>query len=100
VGVLLLGTVRSEPTAAAALDVGQMASFVDPCPAAALPVPQVRTQTLVKNAIVQVDANPFRQWYQQHYGVELGLKKNAEAEVKEDVKVRGGAQGHSSGEGW
>lgn len=72
-----------------------------PCALAALPRPlQVRTQTLVKNAIVQVDATPFRQWYQQHYGVELGLKKSAEAETaKEDVKVRlgqlkgGGLQG-------
>ncbi len=42
---------------------------------------QVRTQTLVKNAIVQIDATPFRQWYHQHYGVEVGLKK------------RGGPQG-------
>jgi hypothetical protein len=37
----------------------------------------VRTQTLVKNAIVEVDAAPFKQWYLQHYGVELG-KKGAE----------------------
>ncbi|KAL3144909.1 40S ribosomal protein [Trebouxia sp. C0010 RCD-2024] len=35
----------------------------------------VRTQTLVKNAIIQIDATPFRQWYQQHYGIEVGLKK-------------------------
>ena len=35
----------------------------------------VRTQTLVKGAIIQVDAAPFKQWYQQHYGVEVGLKK-------------------------
>ena len=26
----------------------------------------VRTNTLVKGAIVQVDATPFRQWYEQH----------------------------------
>jgi small subunit ribosomal protein S8e len=37
----------------------------------------VRTKTLVKGAIVQVDATPFRQWYLTHYGVELG-KKNAD----------------------
>ncbi len=37
----------------------------------------MRTQTLVKGAVVQVDATPFRQWYQQHYGVEVGLKKGA-----------------------
>merc|ERR1712196_198234 len=35
----------------------------------------VRTKTLVKNAIVQVDATPFRQWYESHYGVKLGTKE-------------------------
>jgi ribosomal protein S8E len=37
----------------------------------------VRTQTLVKNAIVQVDAAPFRQWYSQHCGLDIGKKKKA-----------------------
>ncbi|CAK8535744.1 unnamed protein product [Lathyrus sativus] len=54
----------------------------------------VRTQTLVKSAIVQVDAAPFKQWYLQHYGVEIGKKKKTagkkeseEAEaVTEEVK--------------
>jgi len=46
----------------------------------------VRTKTLVKNAIVMVDATPFRQWYEQHYAVSIGKgtkikgKKDAEAE--------------------
>lgn len=35
----------------------------------------VRTKTLVKNAIVTVDAAPFKAWYQTHYGVTLGKKK-------------------------
>merc|ERR1712121_360835 len=35
----------------------------------------VRTKTLVKNAIVQVDASPFKQWFEAHYGVALGRKK-------------------------
>jgi len=39
----------------------------------------VRTQTLVKGAIVQVDAAPFKQWYLQHYGVEIGRKKKVAA---------------------
>ncbi|XP_047950161.1 40S ribosomal protein S8-like [Salvia hispanica] len=39
----------------------------------------VRTQTLVKGAIVQVDAAPFKQWYLQHYGVEIGRKKKTAA---------------------
>ena len=50
---------------------------------------QVRTQTLVKNAIIQVDATPFKQFYQQHYGMEVGVKKRsagatAAAESKEE----------------
>nr|CDS34707.1 40S ribosomal protein S8 [Hymenolepis microstoma]CDS34714.1 40S ribosomal protein S8 [Hymenolepis microstoma] len=32
----------------------------------------VRTKTLVKNAIVQIDSAPFRQWYEAHYLKELG----------------------------
>ena len=43
------------------------------------PVPQVRTNTLVKGAIIQVDSTPFKQYYLQHYGVELGLKKKIAA---------------------
>lgn len=35
----------------------------------------VRTKTLVKGAIVLVDAKPFQKWYQNHYGVEIGKKK-------------------------
>mmetsp|Transcript_110559 Transcript_110559/g.312624 ORF Transcript_110559/g.312624 Transcript_110559/m.312624 type:complete len:226 (-) Transcript_110559:107-784(-) len=35
----------------------------------------VRTKTLVKNAIVQVDAQPYKQWYLKKFGVELGRKK-------------------------
>eukprot|EP00833_Pecoramyces_ruminatium_P017399 jgi/Orpsp1_1/1191431/evm.model.d7180000085779.1 len=42
----------------------------------------VRTNTLVKNAIVQVDAAPFRQWFEAHYGVVLGKKKADEEETK------------------
>merc|ERR1712139_637792 len=41
----------------------------------------VRTKTLVKNAIVQIDAQPFRQWYLRRYGVNL-VKKGK----KEDAK--------------
>ncbi|KAL6507904.1 40S ribosomal protein [Orobanche gracilis] len=35
----------------------------------------VRTQSLVKSTVVQIDAAPFKQWYLQHYGVEIGRKK-------------------------
>ncbi len=39
----------------------------------------VRTKTLVKNTIVQVDATPFKKFYNEHYDVELGKKKQKEA---------------------
>ncbi|GMJ05051.1 hypothetical protein like AT5G59240 [Hibiscus trionum] len=39
----------------------------------------VRTQTLVKSAIVQVDAAPFKQWYLQHYNIDIGRKKKTAA---------------------
>nr|CCA22399.1 40S ribosomal protein S82 putative [Albugo laibachii Nc14] len=42
----------------------------------------VRTKTLVKSAIVSIDATPFRQWYETHYGVKIGQKKNAETTEK------------------
>merc|ERR1712126_627821 len=37
----------------------------------------VRTKTLVKNAIVVIDAAPFRQWYEAHYALPLARKKGA-----------------------
>lgn len=46
----------------------------------------VRTKTLVKGAIVLVDATPYRQWYEAHYGVKIGVKKNAEKVAEEEVK--------------
>lgn len=35
----------------------------------------VRTNTLTKSAIIQIDAAPFRQWYEAHYGQPLGRKR-------------------------
>ena len=47
----------------------------------------VRTKTLVKNSVVQIDATPFRQWYEAHYGVTVGKKKKAKKdEGVEEVK--------------
>merc|ERR1712039_105875 len=43
----------------------------------------VRTKTLVKNAIVLIDATPFRQWYLKKYDVELNKKK-----IEESNKIR------------
>lgn len=38
----------------------------------------VRTKTLVKGAIVLIDAHPFKDWYESHYGVKIGLKKSGD----------------------
>lgn len=55
---------------------------------------QVRTQTLVKNAIIQVDANPFKQYYQQHYGAEVGIKKRQAAAKTGEEKEETPASNH------
>lgn len=50
----------------------------------------VRTNTLTKSAVIQVDATPFRQWYEAHYGQPLGRRrqaKGAEEEVKKSNAV-------------
>lgn len=44
----------------------------------------VRTKTLVKNAIVVIDATPFRQWYESHYVLPLGRKRNPKHAQKDD----------------
>jgi small subunit ribosomal protein S8e len=51
----------------------------------------VRTKTLTKNTIVQIDATPFRQWYLKHYAVDLSKKANATppTEQAEPVKQSG-----------
>ena len=41
----------------------------------------VRTNTLVKSGIVQIDGAPFKQWYEQFYGVKVGQKKAKEEEA-------------------
>jgi len=44
---------------------------------------------LVKNSIVQIDATPFKQWFEAHYGVPLGRKKGHKvAEGEEDVLTK------------
>jgi small subunit ribosomal protein S8e len=51
----------------------------------------VRTKTLVKGCVVQIDATPFRQWYEAHYATPLGRKKGiklTEAEEANFNKVR------------
>jgi len=42
----------------------------------------VRTKTLVKNAIVVVDAAPFKLWYAKHYGHNVDVSKSKGAKGK------------------
>jgi small subunit ribosomal protein S8e len=44
----------------------------------------VRTNTLTRSAVVQVDAAPFRQWYEAHYGQNLGRRRQQKAGL--DIK--------------
>jgi small subunit ribosomal protein S8e len=39
----------------------------------------VRTNTLTKSAVVQIDAAPFRQWYEAHYGQSIGRRRQQKA---------------------
>ncbi|KAJ8751195.1 hypothetical protein K2173_016376 [Erythroxylum novogranatense] len=39
------------------------------------------------SAIVQVDAAPFKQWYLQHYGVDIDRKKKTTAPTKKEEEV-------------
>lgn len=46
----------------------------------------VRTNTLTKSAVVQIDAAPFRQWFEAHYGVSVGRRKQTKAGEEEEKK--------------
>ncbi|KAJ3450873.1 40S ribosomal protein S8 [Anaeramoeba flamelloides] len=46
----------------------------------------VRTKTLVKGAIVIIDATPFKQWYKQFYGENIGDKKIKKKETEKKEK--------------
>merc|ERR1712183_745328 len=37
----------------------------------------LRTKTLVKNAIIQIDSTPFRTWYEAHYATPIAKKRTA-----------------------
>ncbi|KAJ3294626.1 40S ribosomal protein [Borealophlyctis nickersoniae] len=44
----------------------------------------VRTNTLVKGAILEIDAAPFRQWYESHYALPLGRRKTKATEARKE----------------
>jgi len=49
----------------------------------------VRTNTLTRSAVVQIDAAPFRTWYEAHYGTSIGRRRQVKGthENVEDKKV-------------
>jgi len=47
----------------------------------------IRTKTLVKGAIIAIDATPFRQFYESHYSKALGRKKAHEFTEEESKAV-------------
>merc|ERR1712013_174893 len=48
----------------------------------------VRTNTLVKNTIIQIDATPFKQWFENHYVQALGRKKTTKIAEDEDPLLK------------
>jgi len=50
----------------------------------------VRTKTLVKGAIIMIDAHAFKSWYESHYGVKVGVKKSKDGvESGESIDMAG-----------
>lgn len=47
----------------------------------------VRTKTLVKGAIVLIDAHPFKSWYESHYGMKIGVKKSGGVTAQESIDL-------------
>ncbi|KAG5648550.1 hypothetical protein DXG03_003161 [Asterophora parasitica] len=47
----------------------------------------VRTNTLVKSAIIQIDATPFRQWYESHYAQPVTKKGKTQAPAAADAEA-------------
>lgn len=48
----------------------------------------MRTNTLTKNAIVQIDAHPFRSYFEGHYGVPASSRGKVTDELKETDETR------------
>ncbi|KAF5317347.1 hypothetical protein D9611_003887 [Ephemerocybe angulata] len=46
----------------------------------------VRTNTLVKGCIIQIDATPFRQWYEAHYAQPVTKKGKSTIEASDEAK--------------
>lgn len=47
----------------------------------------VRTNTLTRSAVIQIDAAPFRQWYEAHYGASLGRRRQQQQKKEDDTSA-------------
>ncbi|KAJ2906266.1 40S ribosomal protein S8-B [Zalerion maritima] len=56
----------------------------------------VRTNTLTKSAVIQVDAAPFRQWYEAHYGQQLGRRRQQKVAQQQGKEIEELAKGSNS----
>jgi small subunit ribosomal protein S8e len=52
----------------------------------------VRTNTLTKSAIVQIDATPFRNYYESFYGSTIGKSKRARQATTAEAKSESAEQ--------
>ena len=46
----------------------------------------LRTKTLVKGCIVSIDAKEHKQWYEQHYGMKIGVNRKGGEAVKDEER--------------
>ena len=56
----------------------------------------VRTKTLVKNCIVQIDSTPFAQWYLNHYSVNLNKKRDIKAPEPQTERAKKRIEGRKA----
>ncbi|KAL2759360.1 hypothetical protein ACRALDRAFT_1074316 [Sodiomyces alcalophilus JCM 7366] len=56
----------------------------------------VRTNTLTKSAVIQIDAAPFRQWYEAHYGQPIGRRRQRQQAAASGAKPEEEAKKSSS----
>jgi small subunit ribosomal protein S8e len=58
----------------------------------------VRTKTLVKNSIIQIEAAPFITWYKSFYGVPLGKVKDKQKRKQRKRSVSTRFKRHKEGD--
>ena len=44
---------------------------------------------MTRAAVIQIDAAPFRQWYESHYGAAIGRRRQKAGEEEKEKKSKG-----------